>query len=99
MRRRHFLGLLGGAAAWPLAARAQQAGRMRRVGVLLFAGGALPQERLDAFHKEMQTFGWIEGSNVHFDIRIGDNTSARQRSLAAQLVAQKPDVVLAVGSQ
>jgi ABC-type uncharacterized transport system substrate-binding protein len=99
MRRRHFLGVLGSAAAWPLTARAQQAGRMRRVSVLLSAGGALPQERLDAFHKEMQTFGWVEGSNVHFDIRIGDNTSARQRSLAAQLVAQKPDVVLAVGSQ
>jgi len=99
MRRRHFLGLVGGAAAWPLAARAQQAGRMRRVGVLLSAGGALPEERLDAFYKEMQSFGWTEGGNVHFDIRIGDNTSARQRSLAAQLVAQKPDVVLAVGTQ
>jgi len=99
MRRRHFLGVLGSAAAWPVAVRAQQAGRMRRVGVLLSAGGALPQERLDAFHKEMQNFGWTEGSNVHFDIRVGDNTSARQRSLAAQLVAQKPDVVLAVGSQ
>jgi putative ABC transport system substrate-binding protein len=99
MRRREFLGALGGvAAALPLAARAQQA-RMRRVGVLLSGGGALAQERLDAFQQEMRNLGWTEGSNVHFDVRIGDNTSVRQRSLAAQMVAQKPDVALAVGTQ
>jgi putative ABC transport system substrate-binding protein len=99
VRRRAFIAALGGAAAWPLAARAQQGGRLRRVGVLLSAGGALPQERLDAFQQEMRNLGWAEGSNVQFDIRIGDNTPARQRSLAAQMVAQKPDVALAVGSQ
>ena len=82
-----------------MVARAQQAGRVRRVGVLLSAGGELAQERLDAFQQEMRNLGWTDGSNVHLDIRIGDNTPPRQRSLAAQMVAQKPDVALAVGSQ
>ena len=98
MRRREFLGLVGGAAAWPLAARAQQVERVRRVGVLVQTGGALPQERLEAFHREMRNLGWTNGTNVEFDIRSGDNTPAQLPTLALPLIAQKPDVALAVGS-
>ena len=88
MRRREFLGLVGGAAAWPLAARAQQVERVRRVGVLVETGGALPQERLEAFHREMRNLGWTNGTNVEFDIRSGDNTPAKFPTLALPLIAQ-----------
>jgi putative ABC transport system substrate-binding protein len=99
MRRREFLGVLGSAAvAWPHAANAQQTDRMRRVGVLVQTAGALSQERLEAFHREMRNLGWTNGTNVQFDIRSGDNTPARLPSLALPLIAQKPDVALAVGS-
>jgi putative ABC transport system substrate-binding protein len=99
MRRREFFGVLGGAVtAWPLAAHAQQTDRMRRVGVLVQTAGALSQERLEAFHREMRNLGWTNGTNVQFDIRSGDNTPARLPSLALPLIAQKPDVALAVGS-
>jgi len=99
MRRREFFGVLGGAVtAWPLAAHAQQTDRMRRVGVLVQTAGALSQERLEAFHREMRNLGWSNGTNVQFDIRSGDNTPARLPSLALPLIAQKPDVALAVGS-
>src|SRR6478735_172707 len=100
MRRREFLGVLGGAAAaWPLTARAQQGERARRVGVLVAADGQLSQERLEAFYREMQNLGWTKGTNVQFDIRLGDNNSGRLLSLATQLIAHKPDVALAVGTQ
>jgi putative tryptophan/tyrosine transport system substrate-binding protein len=100
MRRREFLGVLGGAAAaWPLAARAQQGELVRHVGVLVAADGQLSQQRLNEFYREMQNLGWTKGTNIQFDVRLGDNTPARLRSLAAQLIAQKPDLALAVGSQ
>jgi putative ABC transport system substrate-binding protein len=101
MRRREFITLLGGGAAWPLAARAQQAERMRHIGVL--AGGAVAtdadtQERNAAFAKSLQELGWIIGRNVQIDFRYGLGNAANLRKHAAELVALAPDVILASGA-
>ncbi len=71
MRRRSFITLLGGAAAWPLAARAQQPARMRRIGVLMNRAADDPtgQTRLVAFAQALAQAGWIDGRNVRIDIR------------------------------
>jgi putative tryptophan/tyrosine transport system substrate-binding protein len=98
MRRREFITLLGGAAAaWPLAARAQQAERMRRIAVLmnLAADDAEGQARLAAFRQGLQQLGWIEGRNAHLDIRWGAGDAERFRRYAAELVALVPDLILA----
>jgi ABC-type uncharacterized transport system substrate-binding protein len=97
MRRREFIALVGGAAAWPLAARAQQGERMRRIGVLmnLAADDAEGQARLAAFLRGLQQLGWIEGRNAHLDIRWGAGDAERFRRYAAELVALVPDLILA----
>jgi putative tryptophan/tyrosine transport system substrate-binding protein len=101
MRRRGFITLLGGAAAaWPLAARAQQGERMRSVGVLmsLVADDPEGQARVAAFRQELQQLGWIEGRNVRIDIRWAAGDADRIRRYAAELVALAPDVILAIGA-
>jgi putative ABC transport system substrate-binding protein len=101
MQRREFITLLGGAAAtWPLAARAQQGERMRRIGVLTGIAGndAETKLRIAAFSQELQRFGWTEGRNVQIDIRGGAGSSAAVRKYAAELVALGPDVILAIGN-
>jgi putative tryptophan/tyrosine transport system substrate-binding protein len=100
MRRRAFITLLGGAAvAWPLAARAQQAERMRRIGVLLPAAADDPvfQARLAAFHQGLALLGWTIGRNVRVDVRWATANAAEIRRHAAELVALAPDVILATG--
>src|SRR5207237_8040820 len=95
MRRRTFIALLGGAAvAWPLAARAQQAERMRRIGVLTPLAAEDPEHkaRLAAFAQELQQLGWAVGRNVRIDTRAGANDVDRARGYAAELVALAPDV-------
>ena len=85
MRRREFLGVLGGAAAtWPLAARAQQAERMRRIGVLMGTGAheLESQARLAAFLQGLQQAGWAVGSNVRIDTRWAGGDRARLRKYA-----------------
>ena len=102
MRRREFITLLGGAAAaWPLAARAQQADRMRRVGVLLNRVADDPEEqaRVAAFLQRLQELGWTDGRNVRIDYRWAAADADRSRTYAAELVALAPDVILAAGSQ
>ena len=102
MRRREFITLLGGAAvAWPRAAYAQQADRMRRVGVLLNRVADDPEEqaRLAAFLQRLQELGWTEGRNVRIDYRWAAADADRSRTYAAELVALAPDVILAAGSQ
>lgn len=99
MRRRELLGVLAGSAAWPLAARAQPAERMRRIAVLMDA----PQNdrsrpRMAAFVQGLMDLGLSEGRDVRIDIRWGANTSEQSRILAAELLALGPDVVLASGS-
>ena len=71
MRRREFITLLGGAAAWPIAARAQQAGRARRIGVLstVSADDSESQVRMAAFHQGLQETGWVVGRNLRVDYR------------------------------
>jgi putative tryptophan/tyrosine transport system substrate-binding protein len=100
MKRREFITLLGGAAAWPLGARAQQGDRMRRVGVLmgLTADNADGQARLAAFLQSLQQLGWTDGRNMRIDTRWGSGDAERQRRDAAELVALAPDVILGNGS-
>ena len=99
--RRELLVALGGAAvAWPLAARAQQRERMRRVGVLMNLAADDPegQARLTAFAQGLQEFGWSEGRNVRIEYRWSAGQAERARKYAAELVALAPDVILATGS-
>jgi putative tryptophan/tyrosine transport system substrate-binding protein len=101
MRRREFITLLGSAAAaWPLAARAQQPQRMRRVGVLmnLASDDAEGQARLAVFHQGLQQLGWTVGRNLQIDYRWGAGDVDRIRKFAAELIALAPDVILSTGS-
>jgi ABC-type uncharacterized transport system substrate-binding protein len=96
--RRQFITLLGGAAAaWPLAARAQQDGRMRRIGVLTGDTEDDPQskERLAAFQQELERLGWPQGRNVRIDYRFAADHPDRYQPLAKELVSLQPDVLLA----
>jgi putative ABC transport system substrate-binding protein len=97
MKRREFITLLGGAAAWPLAARAQPSERMRRIGVLMNAVADDPemQARMAAFHQGLQEAGWVVGRNVRVDARWSGGDTARLRNAAAELVALGSEVMLA----
>jgi putative tryptophan/tyrosine transport system substrate-binding protein len=97
MRRREFITLLSGAAAWPLAARAQQAERVRRIGVLMGFAEDDPdaQANLTAFRQAMQKLGWTDGRNVRIEYRWGRANPERVRAYAIELVALKPDVIVA----
>jgi ABC-type uncharacterized transport system substrate-binding protein len=96
MHRRDFITLLGGAAAaWPLGARAQQAERMRRIGVLI--GGiddADSRSKMRVFRQTLQQMGWSEGSNIEINIRFGGNDSERMGTHARELVQLRPDAIL-----
>jgi putative tryptophan/tyrosine transport system substrate-binding protein len=99
--RRQFLATLGGAAAaWPLAARAQQGERLRRVAILMgvAAGDPEAQARLAAFAQGLQQLGWTVGQNVRVDYRWGDGNADAVRKYAEELVALTPDVILAHSS-
>ena len=102
MRRRDFISIAGSAAAWPLAAHAQQSERMRRIGVLV--GGGLDaddldmQARIGAFQQGLQQLGWTNSQNVQIDIRTGAGDADRIRRHAEELVSLAPDVILATGT-
>jgi putative tryptophan/tyrosine transport system substrate-binding protein len=98
MQRRDFLGVLGGAAAWPLAAGAQNSKQVRRVGVLMNLPANDGQPGVTAFLQAMERLGWSDGRNVQIDIRWGANDVDRQRVYAAELVALAPEVILASGT-
>ena len=98
MKRREFITLLGGAAAgWPLAARAQEPDRVRRIGVLMHTGAGEPeaQARLAAFMQGLQELGWAVGRNIRIDYRWSVGDVARLHKDAAELVALRPEVILA----
>jgi len=97
MKRREFITLLGGAAAWPLAARAQQPDRIRLIGVLVFSGEDDVEAKawISSFVRGLRELNWIEGGNVHIDRRWAAVDPERARMLAGELVALKPDVILA----
>ena len=102
MRRRAFLALVGAAAAvtWPLAARAQQRDRMRRIGVLQSVAPNDPEgpSRMAGFLQVLQQLGWTEGRNLRIDIRWASGDADLYRKHAAELVALAPDVILATAS-
>jgi len=100
MKRREFITLLGGAAAWPLAASAQQGERVRRIGVLtaFTADDVESQARIAAFQLGLQKLGWTDGGNVRIDIRWAAGDVDLFRRYAAELFALAPDVILANGA-
>jgi len=100
MKRREFMTLLGGATAWPIAARAQQPERMRRIGVLAPTApdDAEAQTRFAALRQGLQRFGWIEGRNLQIDARWGAGDAGAIGSAATELAALAPDVIVASGS-
>ena len=100
MRRREFITLVGGAVAWPLAARAQQPERVRRIGVLMgrSANDKEGQAFVAAFLQGLQELGWSDGRNAIVDIRWSADNNADARKYAAELVALAPDVILAQSS-
>jgi putative ABC transport system substrate-binding protein len=97
MRRREFIALVGGAAAWPLAGYAQQPERVRHVGVLLPWPENDPTARavVTAFAQALGRFGWVEGKNIQIDYRFAANDPALFKSYAAELVGLMPDAILA----
>jgi ABC-type uncharacterized transport system substrate-binding protein len=97
MKRREFITLLGGTAAWPLAARAEQSDRVRRVGVLM----GWPENDLDArsalaaFLAGLQQLGWVDGRNLLIDLRFGQGDASLTQKLAKELVELRPDLIVA----
>jgi len=99
VKRREFITLLGGAAAWPLAARAQQGERVRLIGVLSNATvNAEAQANLAAFQQGLQQLGWTDGRNVRIEARWGGGDAREIRRHAGELAALAPDVILATGN-
>jgi putative ABC transport system substrate-binding protein len=98
LRRRDFIAALGGAAAWPLAARAQQGDRVRRIGVLLGPDENDPVAKayLSAFTEALADLGWTEGRNMRMDLRLGGGDGAQ--ALARELVGLQPDIILATST-
>jgi putative tryptophan/tyrosine transport system substrate-binding protein len=95
--RRKFLATLGGAAAaWPLAARAQQHNQLRRVGVVMAYTESDPngQLQVEAFRQQLQKLGWMEGANIQIDLRYAAADAARIRALARELLGLSPDVMV-----
>ena len=99
LRRRNFITLLGGAAAWPLAAHGQQGGRMPRIGLLV--GGdendPVTKTHVSAFTQALADLGWTDGRNVQMDRRWHGGDINRIRALAQELVGLQPDIILTNG--
>jgi putative ABC transport system substrate-binding protein len=102
MKRREFITLLGGVAVWPLPARAQQAERVRRIGMLIGSGVDADdldaKRRIEAFRQGLQQLGWTDGRNVQIDVRFARGDAETIRKYAAELIALQPDVVVTAGA-
>ena len=100
MRRREFIALLGGAVAWPLAARGQQPERMRRVGVLMAYAESDPvaEAAVVAFCDELAKLGWKEGNNLRIEVRWGAGDAEKFKAFAKELVGMQPDAILSMGT-
>jgi putative ABC transport system substrate-binding protein len=101
MKRREFITLIGGAAAaWPLAARAQQDDRARRVGILNLLGETDPEAQLwdTAFRKRLDDLGWVDGRNIRLDYRWASGNVERLQFFAKELVALNPDLLVAIST-
>jgi putative ABC transport system substrate-binding protein len=99
MKRREFIAGLAGAAAWPLAARAQQGERMRRVGVLMGSTAEQSGSNVTAFEQGLHGYGWMEGRNVRIIYRWSAGNTDRIRANVAEILSLKPDVVLINGAR
>ena len=95
MKRRDFISLLGGAAAWPLAARAQQGDRVRRIGWLMPGDGNAPERKtfVSALTQALAALGWTDGRNARMDLRWAGTDINRMRALAQELVGLQPDII------
>ncbi|QWG19211.1 ABC transporter substrate-binding protein [Bradyrhizobium sediminis] len=99
MKRREFIGLIGGTAAWPVVARAQPAGRMRRIAILMdLPENDASRQRVAAFVQGLVDQGWREGRDVQMDIRWGANSPENIRKAVAELLALEPDIILTSAS-
>jgi putative ABC transport system substrate-binding protein len=100
MRRRQFITVLGGVAAWPLGGHAQQPERLPRIGVLISPpeGSPLAQASVTAFVEAMKRFGWVEGKNIRIDYRFAAGDPMLFKTYAAELVGLSPDAILTEGS-
>jgi putative tryptophan/tyrosine transport system substrate-binding protein len=96
LRRREFIGIAGGAVAWPLAAHAQKSERSRQIGMLIPFDADDPQvkARLSAFRQGLQELGWIENRNIHFDYRFTGQDAEGIRTGTEELIAHGPDVIV-----
>ena len=101
LRRREFITLLGGAAAWPLAARAQQGDRVRRIGVLMpyDENDPLLNSQVSAFTQALAELGWTEGHNVRMDLRWYGDDGNRIRALDQELVGLRPDIIVTIATR
>jgi putative ABC transport system substrate-binding protein len=100
IRRRDFITLLGGTAAWPLAARAQQGDRMRRIGMLVPLDENDPRGKseVSAFSQVLADLGWTDGHNVRIDLRWGGGDINRIPAIARELVGLRPDIIVTSGT-
>lgn len=100
MRRRDFITGLGGAAFWPLSAHAQQSRSMRKIGLLVnyLQEDLEGQARIEAFVEALRKLGWIEGENLHTEIRYGGDEAERYQRFAKELVETAPDVIVSGAS-
>ena len=100
IHRRSFITLLGGAAAWPLAARAQQGTRVRRIGVLQpgVESDPLTSPTFSAFTRALASLGWTDGRNVRMELRWAGTDINRIRALAQELVGLRPDIIFTSGT-
>ena len=95
MRRRQFIGLIGGAAAWPLAARGQQKARYPTI-VLVGAGLTIGEETRRAFEAACSEFGWVEGRNIHIVYRWAE--PSQMRAVVAEIASSAPELIVALGT-
>jgi putative ABC transport system substrate-binding protein len=100
MQRREFITLIGGAAAWPMVARAQQSDQVRRIGVLNLLGETDPEGQAweTAFRKRLVELGWADGRNIHIDYRWGAGNIQRVQLFAKELVELNPEVIVAIST-
>ena len=97
IERRKFLATLGGVAAWPIAARAQQAGKLPTIGFLGGSTAAAQSQWTSAFVQRLRELGWTEGRNVAIEYRWGEGRDARYAEIAAEFVRLKVDVIVTSG--
>jgi putative ABC transport system substrate-binding protein len=98
MRRREFMTLVSGVAAWPFAARAQQNPRMPRLGVLAQGQKGQLLGNWEAFTDAMQRLGWSDGKDIQIEYRFGENDPVKIHNFAAELVSLKPDIIFATNT-